>query len=187
MDAARADTGALASFETALSNVLSVPLAAFRLAQAPEVIMRRGTTKAADYWALGVLIFEMLVGDPPFKSLTNDPWDTFRRTLSGRFYVPNFISDDAADLIFKLLQVCACVVSRWLYAAWCCYMPDMPNAFSHLLIRRGSRQTPRTIAEEASQFPVVLAGFPLAYLQMHEPGPIRCCLSTARLHAFNSR
>ncbi|GIL52865.1 hypothetical protein Vafri_8639 [Volvox africanus] len=73
--------------------------------QAPEVIMRRGTTKAADYWALGVLIFEMLVGDPPFKSLTGDPWDTFRRTLSGRFYVPNFISDQAADLIFKLLQV----------------------------------------------------------------------------------
>ena len=28
-----------------------------------------------------------------------------RRTLSGRFYVPNFISDAAADLIFKLLQV----------------------------------------------------------------------------------
>jgi len=49
--------------------------------------MRRGTTRAADYWALGVLIFEMLVGDPPFKSLTGDPWDTFRRTLSGRFYV----------------------------------------------------------------------------------------------------
>lgn len=73
--------------------------------QAPEVIMRRGTTKAADYWALGVLIFEMLVGDPPFKSLTGDPWDTFRRTLSGRFYVPQFISDQAADLIFKLLQV----------------------------------------------------------------------------------
>lgn len=40
------------------------------LLQAPEVIMRRGTSRAADYWALGVLIFEMLVGDPPFKSLT---------------------------------------------------------------------------------------------------------------------
>jgi hypothetical protein len=34
--------------------------------------MRRGTTKAADYWGLGVLIFEMLVGDPPFKSLTGE-------------------------------------------------------------------------------------------------------------------
>ena len=89
--------------------------------------MRKGTNKAADYWGLGVLIFEMLVGDPPFKSLTGDPWDTFRsdlmpwplasshlitlaplpcrRTLSGRFYVPNFISDSAADVIFKLLQV----------------------------------------------------------------------------------
>lgn len=73
--------------------------------QAPEVIMRRGTSKAADYWGLGVLIFEMLVGDPPFKSVSGDPWDTFRRTLSGRFYVPNFISAEAADLIYKLLQV----------------------------------------------------------------------------------
>ena len=67
--------------------------------------MGKGTSKAADYWALGVLIFEMLVGDPPFKSMSGDPWDTFRRTLSGRFYVPNFISDSAADLIYKLLQV----------------------------------------------------------------------------------
>ena len=73
--------------------------------QAPEVIMRRGTTKAADYWALGVLIFEMLVGDPPFKSLSGDPWDTFRRTLSGRFYIPNFISESASSLICQLLQV----------------------------------------------------------------------------------
>jgi serine/threonine protein kinase len=73
--------------------------------QAPEVIMRRGTSYAADYWALGVLVFEMLVGDPPFKSLTGDPWDTFRRTLSGRFYVPHFITDAAADLIYRLLQV----------------------------------------------------------------------------------
>ncbi len=73
--------------------------------------MRRGTTKGADYWALGVLIFEMLVGDPPFQSLTGDPWDTFRRTLSGRFYVPNFVSDQGADIIFKLLQARHAAVS----------------------------------------------------------------------------
>ena len=47
----------------------------------------------------------MLVGEPPFKSLSGDPWDTFRRTLSGRFYVPASISAAAADLIYKLLQV----------------------------------------------------------------------------------
>jgi len=38
--------------------------------QAPEVIMRRAPPKAADYWALGVLVFEMLVRGPSFKSLT---------------------------------------------------------------------------------------------------------------------
>lgn len=73
--------------------------------QAPEIIKRKGTTKAADYWALGVLIFEMLVGDPPFKSISGDPWDTFRRTLSGRFYIPMFVSELAQDLIYKLLNV----------------------------------------------------------------------------------
>jgi serine/threonine protein kinase len=73
--------------------------------QAPEVIMRKGTTPAADYWALGVLIFEMMVGDPPFKSMSGDPWDTFRRILSGRFYVPDFVPEVAADLIYLLLQV----------------------------------------------------------------------------------
>ena len=67
--------------------------------------MRKGTGVAADYWALGILVFEMLVGDPPFKSLSGDPWDTFRRTLSGRFFVPPSISSAAADLIYKLLQV----------------------------------------------------------------------------------
>ena len=56
--------------------------------QAPEVIMRKGTNKAADYWGLGVLIFEMLVGDPPFKSLTGDPWDTFRSSPITSSYHP---------------------------------------------------------------------------------------------------
>ena len=75
--------------------------------QAPEVIMRRGATKAVDYWAIGVLIFEMLVGEPPFMSKTNDPWDTFRRAMTGRCHVPSYVSEAAADLIYKLLQVCA--------------------------------------------------------------------------------
>lgn len=72
--------------------------------QAPEVIMRRGATRAVDFWAIGVLIFEMLVGEPPFMSKTNDPWDTFRRAMTGRCHVPSYVSEAAADLIYKLLQ-----------------------------------------------------------------------------------
>ena len=59
----------------------------------------------ADFWALGVLIFEMLHGEPPFKSSSNDPWDTFRHILSGRFYIPNTLSNSATDLIINLLKV----------------------------------------------------------------------------------
>lgn len=73
--------------------------------QAPEVIMRRGATRCVDFWAIGVLIYEMLVGEPPFMSKSGDPWDTFRRAMTGRCHVPRHVSKAAADLIYKLLQV----------------------------------------------------------------------------------
>ena len=59
----------------------------------------------ADYWALGILIFEMLQGEPPFKSTSNDPWDTFRHILSGRFYIPGTFTRRSADIVIGLLKV----------------------------------------------------------------------------------
>jgi len=35
---------------------------------APEILAGNGYTKAVDWWALGILIFEMLHGNPPFYS-----------------------------------------------------------------------------------------------------------------------
>ena len=35
---------------------------------APEVFDKEGYTEAADWWSLGAILFEMLVGYPPFFS-----------------------------------------------------------------------------------------------------------------------
>lgn len=37
----------------------------------PELIDGRGRTTAADWWGCGVLLHEMLVGEPPFKGETS--------------------------------------------------------------------------------------------------------------------
>ena len=60
----------------------------------------------ADYWAIGILIFEMLVGDPPFSvpGAPNDPRQIFKRILDGQYTLPNFLNDAAADMIWNLLQ-----------------------------------------------------------------------------------
>ena len=88
------------------------------LRQAPEVIQRKGTGCAADWWGLGVLIFEMLTGEPPFKAVSSDPYDTFRRALAGTVALPDFLSPEACDCITLLLQVCAASSTTYRYSTF---------------------------------------------------------------------
>lgn len=52
---------------------------------APEVILRYAYGKPVDWWAMGVILYEFLVGYTPFYGDT--PEDLFNHTLSGEFDV----------------------------------------------------------------------------------------------------
>jgi len=69
---------------------------------APEIILNEGHDLAVDYWALGVLVFEMVVGAPPFYA--EDPMEVYEKILSGNPAMPTFFTRNMSDLIKKLLR-----------------------------------------------------------------------------------
>ncbi|KGN49490.1 serine/threonine-protein kinase tricorner isoform X2 [Cucumis sativus] len=72
---------------------------------APEVLLRKGYGMECDWWSLGAIMYEMLVGFPPFYS--DDPMSTCRKIINWRthlrFPTEAKISIEAKDLICKLL------------------------------------------------------------------------------------
>ncbi|GMI21842.1 hypothetical protein TeGR_g10222 [Tetraparma gracilis] len=67
---------------------------------APELVQGTGHNKGVDLWALGILIFEMLVGRTPFVG--NDPDDTMaicRNIMNETIEYPEDFEESAADLI----------------------------------------------------------------------------------------
>eukprot|EP01117_Protostelium_nocturnum_P017199 TRINITY_DN6967_c0_g1_i1.p1 TRINITY_DN6967_c0_g1~~TRINITY_DN6967_c0_g1_i1.p1 ORF type:complete len:561 (+),score=148.04 TRINITY_DN6967_c0_g1_i1:116-1798(+) len=70
---------------------------------APEIILNIGHGKAVDWWSLGILIFEMLAGYPPFSDEPNKT--IFEKIPLERVEFPPGFDPLAQDLIEKLLVV----------------------------------------------------------------------------------
>ncbi|XP_065179282.1 serine/threonine-protein kinase tricornered-like isoform X2 [Sycon ciliatum] len=72
---------------------------------APEVFMQQDYSKTCDWWSLGVVMYEMLIGYPPFCS--EDAKETYRKVMHHRttlvFPVEVPISPDAESLIRGLI------------------------------------------------------------------------------------
>jgi serine/threonine protein kinase len=59
--------------------------------------------QAVDFWALGVLIYQMLTCETPFASLNDSEIKIYSKITDCEFTLPAGLSADAADLIQKLL------------------------------------------------------------------------------------
>ncbi|WOL07872.1 serine/threonine-protein kinase tricorner-like [Canna indica] len=72
---------------------------------APEVLLKKGYGMECDWWSLGAIMYEMLVGYPPFYS--EDPMWTCRKIVNWRnhlkFPEDPKLSPEAKDLICRLL------------------------------------------------------------------------------------
>jgi serine/threonine protein kinase len=69
---------------------------------APEMLLNRGHNRSVDWWALGVLLFEMLAGLPPFES--EDPMDVYGQIIEGKVFFPKFFERGSRSLVKRLLD-----------------------------------------------------------------------------------
>ncbi|KAJ8073587.1 cytochrome c oxidase subunit 1 [Marasmius tenuissimus] len=70
---------------------------------APEIIQSDGHGKAADWWACGVLCYEMLVGHPPFYDETS-VYGIYENILSGNIQWPRYVDSLSRSLIKSFLN-----------------------------------------------------------------------------------
>lgn len=72
---------------------------------APEIVEGKGYGKEVDYWSIGIILYIMLCGFPPFYDENNQ--ELFKAILDCKYEFPSpywdNVSDDAKDLIRRIL------------------------------------------------------------------------------------
>ncbi|RKO96285.1 hypothetical protein CXG81DRAFT_2381, partial [Caulochytrium protostelioides] len=68
---------------------------------APEIIQSKGYGRAVDWWALGILLYEMIAGHPPF--FDDEPFKLYEKILACKLRFPAHFDPWAKDLVKRLL------------------------------------------------------------------------------------
>lgn len=69
---------------------------------APEIVSGQGHDKAVDWWALGILLYELTVGIPPFYDQNSN--EMYTKIQRGILRFPPFLSEQCKQLIVALLN-----------------------------------------------------------------------------------
>lgn len=71
---------------------------------APEIIMSKGHNHAVDYWAFGVVVYELLVGHSPFYIPGTSQIDMFKRIVRLQYEIPDYVNKHASTMVTRLLE-----------------------------------------------------------------------------------
>ncbi|GLH11650.1 Serine/threonine-protein kinase polo [Gryllus bimaculatus] len=69
---------------------------------APEVLNKLSYSYEADVWAIGCILYAMLVGQPPFETASLK--ETYSRIVNNKYTIPLTVSENGRKLIRQLLQ-----------------------------------------------------------------------------------
>ena len=69
-----------------------------------QILQEMDYDSSVDWWALGVLMYEMMAGQPPFEADTED--DLFESILNDDVLYPVWLSKEAVSV---LKGVCCCI------------------------------------------------------------------------------
>ena len=69
---------------------------------APEVVSGVGHDKAVDWWSLGILLYELTVGIPPFYS--QNVHEMYKKIQVGILRFPPYLTDACKEIIVELLN-----------------------------------------------------------------------------------
>jgi serine/threonine protein kinase len=68
---------------------------------APEMLKKEGVTYSSDMYQIGVVLYEMLVGIPPFYN--DDIRELYKDIAKGRLKMPGYLSRESRDLMQRLM------------------------------------------------------------------------------------
>ena len=69
---------------------------------APEILLNQGHGKAVDWWTVGILLYEMLAGYPPFQD--DDPMNIYRKIINTKPRYPEGFDSKCKSLVKHLLR-----------------------------------------------------------------------------------